>query len=371
MKIIALYLPQYHSIPENDEWWGKGYTEWNAVRSARPLFRGHYEPHVPLNKNYYDLSDEEAKTWLWQTDLARKNGISAFCIYHYWFGDGHQLLQKPAEILLRHTEISFPFFFCWANESWTKTWYGEANQILMQQKYSDDDVEKHFEYLLPFFMDSRYLKKDGKPIVCLYKTKMIPNIDSFIQKWDILARRHGLPGIFFVSGNTNSGVDKRPLFDARYDFEPGFTLKNDMPLSRSFRYYSRTGLTEVVNKLFHKQYLERKIPAEAIYKRIYKRCKKNLSQEGCVPTYAGFFPNWDNTPRRGYLGLAYTGTSPSLFKRYLLKMNSILQPDDFLFLDAWNEWGEGCHLEPDEKYGYAYLEIIKDLIMSPTSSRKH
>lgn len=358
MKLVALYLPQFHRISENDMWWGDGYTEWTAVKRARPLFAGHYQPHIPLNDRYYDLSEENAETWKWQAFLAEKYGISAFCIYHYWFCNGHQLLEKPAEILLKHKEIFVPFFFCWANESWTRTWYGLQKEILMEQSYGDElEWKKHFEYLLPFFRDPRYFRIEGKPVFCLYKSKDFQSLQAFMKTWNVLAIKAGFQGIYWISANTNTGTDERLFFDAKYNFEPDYSLKVRFPSLEKKKYLFLTGSRYWLNKIRKRKLLERTVDSRKIYRTIIKSAIDDRNSP--FPIYSGVFPSWDNTPRRNYLGLVYTHTSPSLFFETLNKLQSIVPQDALVFINAWNEWGEGCHLEPDKRYGYSYLEALK------------
>jgi hypothetical protein len=360
MKIIALYLPQYHRIEENDRWWGDGYTEWTAVKNAKPLFSGHYEPHVPLHKNYYDLSDKSGSVWEWQTNLAKRYGIDAFCIYHYWFGQKRQLLQKPAEILLLHKEIDFPFCFCWANESWRRVWYGLDSQTLMEQRYGGiDEIKDHFDYLLPFFKDPRYFTINHKPVFLIYKTLDIQQLDCLVEVWNKEARKNGLEGIYFVAGNTDGRFDSRPFFDAYYDFQPGisrnpakFSIEWDLKAAR------RLG-ADIHNKIFpDNPTLENKIPIAGVYRRIIKRAKY-YATNSLKPVFPCLFPCWDNSPRRLYKGYSFTGSSPAVFQKALHDLKPFISNDQCLIINAWNEWGEGCHLEPDEKFEYGYLDALK------------
>lgn len=187
MKILALYLPQYHRIPENDNWWGEGFTEWINVKKGTPLFKGHYQPKIPLNNNYYDLSDGNGEVWRWQAELAREYGIYGFCIYHYWF-EGKMLLEKPMEILLRRKDIDVNYCICWANETWRRTWYGLRNEVLIEQTYgTEDDWKNHFKYLLPFFKDSRYIKIKNRPVIHIYRSSEIENLSLMRTLWDSMA----------------------------------------------------------------------------------------------------------------------------------------------------------------------------------------
>jgi lipopolysaccharide biosynthesis protein len=358
MKIIALYLPQYHEIPENDQWWGKGYTEWDAVKNATKYFRFQNQPKTPLN-GYYDLSDPNAKALKEQCDLAKKYGVFGFCFYHYWFGD-KMLLEKPSEILLNQKGISTNFFFCWANETWRKAWYGLDNDLLIEQKYlGKEDRKKHFLYLLPFFKDPRYIKIHNKPVFCIYKTTEMPDIIDLMFEWNGYAKKYGFDGVYFVSANTSTGIDKRPIYDAWYNFEPGFTTKNGLNFLENIDYYGSIVLRMMKNKVFHSPKPSRLVSLSLINRaslRLYKKCKKSRI------TYAGICPCWDNTPRRQGMGMVYFHDSPRNFYLTLKKLNQIVGKDDFVFVNAWNEWGEGCHLEPDVNMGYQYLEAIKKVV---------
>ena len=222
MKIIAFYLPQFHSFKENDEWWGKGFTEWTNVKNAKPLFKGHYQPRIPLNKNYYNLTNVD--TLKWQADIAKKYGIYGFCYYHYWF-DGHMLMEKPMELMLANEEVDLPFCICWANENWTKAWAQHSKKVLISQTYGDrSDWEKHFYYLLPFFMDKRYIYKDEMPIFVIYRPELIPTLRPMLEFWDKLAKENGLKGIIYMYQQHNydhQTADTGDLFSYAIEYEPG------------------------------------------------------------------------------------------------------------------------------------------------------
>lgn len=359
MKILAMYLPQYHEIEENNLWWGKGYTEWTAVKNAQPLFKGHYQPRVPLDGKYYDLADQNAKTWRWQSNLAKRYGVYGFCIYHYWF-TGKQLLEKPMEILLQHKDIDINYCICWANESWTRTWYGRENEVLMKQEYGDEyDWKAHFEYLLPFFKDKRYIKIDNKPMVNIYRSSDIDCLHEMISCWNMWAKHEGFDGIYLVVANTGGKLEQREdIIDAYYNFEPGYTLNHVLSKWKRNKINANIFYRMVYNKVFSKKRVERIIDARLINAVMNSEV---ISSE--KPIYRGAFPMWDNTPRRGYKGLVYTKTTPQLFQKQLFKIKNLIQDkDEFVYINAWNEWGEGCYLEPDELYGYAYLESIKKVL---------
>lgn len=355
MKVICMYLPQYHEFPENNEWWGQGYTEWTAVKRAKPLFAGHIQPRVPLNRNYYDLHLDGVSTLKWQAELANEYGVYGFCFYQYYF-KGKKLMQTPMEILLSHKEIPMRYCICWANETWTRTWYGLADQVLMKQEYgTESDWRNHFDYLLPFFQDERYIKVDGKPVFQIYRSFDIEKLKDMLECFQRWAREAGFAGIYVVSGKTAGEQEKRKqLIDGYYFFEPGYTLKHDFGAIRQKQYEISVFCKTLFNKLFHKQQLERSIKADWILSKIEQRTYAENE-------FPGLIPDWDNTPRRSYKGLVYKGTTPERFEKTLriLKDKVAGRACDFVYINAWNEWGEGAFLEPDESRGYAYLEAVK------------
>ncbi len=277
MKIMVMYLPQYHRIKENDEWWEPGYTEWTAVKRAQPLYQNHIQPKIPLNDNYYDLSDTKASTWKWQAYLANKYGIYGFCIYHYWFETGSQLLEKPMEILLEHPEIDIRYCVCWANETWTRTWYDLNEQILKKQKYGNiSDWKDHFNYLLKFFRDKRYIKIDNKPMIHIHRTFEIKKMAEMREVWETLAQINGFSGIYIVSGNTFEKIDNRAeLFDAYYNFEPSFTFRHVMDIKYKIFYIIRRSFIQFINFFRGKKKLERLVNAKWIYKNNRKKAEIN------------------------------------------------------------------------------------------------
>lgn len=356
-----MYLPQYHEIKENNLWWGKGYTEWTAVKRAKPIFKGHEQPRIPLNDNYYDLGNEDAITWKWQAELAKKYGVYGFCVYHYWF-TGRQLLQKPLEVLLKHPEIQIHYSICWANESWTRTWYGNEKEILMKQDYgNENDWEKHFHYLLKFFNDERYIKIENKPVLNIYLSSEIEDLDKMLKKWNSLALKNGFNGIYIVSSNNHRKIDKREdLIDAYYNFEPGYTLKHKLNFLQALNYSANVLFRRIHNILFKKRKLvEHIIDANKLSKIMHREIEKTNK-----PVFKGTFVRWDNTPRVSHKGIIYKNASPDLFYQNLLKVKESLCDEklDFVYVNAWNEWGEGCYLEPDTVNRYQYLEMIKKSI---------
>lgn len=361
MRILTLYLPQFHRTLENDEWWGEGYTEWTAVKNAKPMYRGHQQPKAPLNDNYYDLSDETGAVWKWQADLANKYGVYGFCIYHYWLGNGNQLLQKPMEILLNHPEIDINYCVCWANHDWTRAWYGVPEDILCKQEYGDEqEWRRHFDYLTQFFEDKRYIKVNNKPVVCIYRTADIMPLSDMRIKWDEWAKEIGFDGVYLVSANTASGVDKEHYedLDAYYNFEAGYTYYQVMPFRYQWMDFQFRKLRMFVAKLMGKDTCGYHVNA----RRVYRYISNNDLYYKKKKIFPGIFPAWDNTPRRGHNGMVYTGCTPKAFGKALRKIKDRIDDSDFVFVNAWNEWGEGCYLEPDKQNQYAYLEAIRNVV---------
>lgn len=352
-KIITFYLPQFHMVPENDEWWGDGYTEWTAVKSARVLFEGHKQPVVPLNQNYYDLLDEQ--TMLWQLQLMREYGIFGQCFYHYYFKDGKKILEKPAEKLLRAKDIDMPFCFCWANETWARTWskvqdknaWGsrfETKQdnamddgILIEQDYGGEELWKaHFYYLLQFFRDKRYIRHENRPIFLIYKPEKIACLYRMREVWDKIALQEGMERVYIIGINNDvkiPGIDKTLLLGPRAYVQ--YLQEN------SAEHYNAGMLT-----FDYGEFCQASLA----------RCR--LSGDN---SYYSVVSGYDDSPRRGLKGYCLTDPSAGLFEQCLLELmqRSKRHGLDYIFINAWNEWGEGMHLEPDEENGYQYLEAVK------------
>ena len=358
MKVMCMYLPQFHAFPENDEWWGKDYTEWVAVKGARPLYAGHDQPRVPLDGRYYDLDREAVETLTAQALLAKKYGVYGFAIYQYYF-NGRTLMERPLRALLENPGIDINYNICWANETWTRTWYGLSDQVLIAQQYGDrQDWRKYFEYMLPFFKDRRYIKVGNRPVWQIYKTFDIPCFEEMAKAMNGWAKEEGFDGLYIISGKTAAGSEERSgIADAYYYFEPGYTLKHALPLSGKISYNAGTLIRSVRNRLVGKRrgcILERRVNATALMRSIADR-------EYADNEFPGIIPDWDNTPRRGYKGLVYTGTCPQLFEDTLKTLRRKVEGHaaDFVYVNAWNEWGEGAFVEPDVTRGYAYLEAIR------------
>ncbi len=346
VAVVAFYLPQFHPIPENDAWWGKGFTEWTNTAKAKPLFRGHYQPHVPADLGFCDLRVPETRAA--QADLARAHGVDAFCWYHYWFA-GRRLLERPFDEVVASGAPDFPFCVCWANETWTGIWHGAPNRVLVEQTYPGRaDHEAHFASLLPAFRDRRYLTVDGKPLFMIYKGMEIPDVARVLDLWREMAVKAGLPGLHVVGWRpSNSAWD--PLahgFDAAVQ---GFV--------RVWYDWSRP-----VAKIRRK--LARKVGRPMVYD--YDDLVADLAVPFDQPDrqYPCVIPNWDNTPRSGSRGLVLAGATPEKFRRQvrnaLEKVRGLPPERRLVFVKSWNEWAEGNHLEPDLRDGRGWLEAIRD-----------
>lgn len=367
MKTIAFYLPQFHEIPENNEWWGKGFTEWVNMKKAKPLFEGHYQPRIPLNNNYYDLSDVEVMRW--QISIAKKYGIYGFCFYHYWF-DGHMLLQKPIENFLNDSSLDMPFCICWANEHWTNAWVSKENKVLIEQKYgTEKQWEEHFIYLLPYLKDERYIKEDGKPILIIYRPEIIDCLNDMLDYWQNLATENGLPGLKFAYQHPSYYVypsKDESRFDYYIEYQPTFARVVNSgkkfsflrKIKRKLSVFAETKLGIDIRHITDKQL------TVFDYDDTWKRILDIKPSSNALP---GAFVDWDNTPRRNKTGSLYKGVSPEKFEKYMTKQIYNARHNykkDYIFLFAWNEWAEGGYMEPDEKRGFAMLEALKNALIA-------
>lgn len=359
MKLVAFYLPQFHEIPENNDTWGKGFTEWTNVRKAHALYLGHYQPRVPLHNNYYDLLDVQVMEW--QDRLARKAGIYGFCFYHYWF-QGRMVLEKPVENWLNDKKITTHFCFAWANEPWTKTWHGAGGnkEILISQTYGgQEEWRQHYDYFRSFFIDTRYIKVQNKPMLLIYKLKNIPHYNRMISFWNECAQQDGFNGVYIVSMNTDHGhMGNSKFVHASVDFEPNRT-------KYKFLLEDTLEVEPKEKSIFWNRYAMRTLNYDAINRKMLKDSHKK-------DHFRTAFIGYDDTPRRNLRGLITVGESPHKFEKYLKKIIqlSIQEGNEFVFINAWNEWGEGNYLEPDMRYQYAYLRAVKNCISNNNSPRQ-
>jgi hypothetical protein len=366
IKIIALYLPQFHPTLENNEWWGNGFTEWTNVGKAKKLFFNHYQPRVPADLGYYDLRLNESREA--QADLAKQYGVNGFCYYHYWFGDGKRLLNLPFDEVLNKRKPDFPFMLCWANESWHKKFwnYEGANSktVLIEQSYGDkEEISKHFYSLLEAFSDDRYILIDGKPAFMIYKPLEIPNLQEMLFIWNDLAVKNGLNGIHFIAYAMNPKEENEILLKSGFDavnanriLETRLFLE---PKNKAIRFFYRT----------LRYFLRKPLILN------YNKAIEILTEETDVDTriYPSIVPNWDHTPRSGHKGFLYHNSNPELFKLHLQKVFNVLlrKPQDkrICFIKSWNEWGEGNYMEPDLRFGLKYLETLKEMRENADSSK--
>lgn len=353
MKPIAMYLPQFHEVEENNNWWGDGFTEWTAMDAATPMFEGHRQPKKPLDGNKYNLLNKS--TMQWQAELVKGYGLYGLCFYHYWFKDGRRILEKPAENLLKWTDVDLPFCFCWANESWVRSWSSITNQniwaskfekdekptgtgVLLEQKYGyEKEWEEHYRYFAQFFKDPRYIKKDDRPLLLLYKPTDIVCLPEMVEYWNKLAKDDGFDGLYIIAAFCDNRSKK--VVDAELVQEPMATIQ------RAFN--ERFQNEEYPN-------IARVIDYEEILQNSLDFCEK----QGKV--YWGGFSNYDDTPRRGNAGTIVYGDSVEKFNAYLKELyaKNAAYGNEYVFINAWNEWGEGMYLEPDEERKDGFLKVF-------------
>ena len=350
LELIAFYLPQFHPIPENDAWWGEGFTEWRNVVNARPMFDDHYQPRLPANLGFYDLRLPETREA--QAELARAHGITGFCYYHYWFS-GKQLLQRPFEDVLESGRPNFPFCLCWANEPWSRRWDGQEQEVLQPQKYSEEDDREHISWLLPALLDERAIRVDGKPLFLVYQGRELQEPARTVEIWQRAAREAGLPGIHLVSVETgwDEGWDANQVgFDAKVLFQPQFSI-----LGRQ----ARLDVGPATARIYD-----------------YGQASRALADPPPVGyhRYECVCPSWDNTARRGTDSWVLHNSSPEAYQEWLeLAIRRTLDrpgSDRLVFLNAWNEWAEGAYLEPDQRCGLAYLEATKRALERASAGRR-
>lgn len=363
IKFLTYYLPQYHPIPENDLWWGKGFTEWTNVTKAKPLFKGHYQPILPGELGFYDLRvpDTQEK----QAQLAAQFGIDGFVYYQYWFGNGKMLLEKPAEAMLTNESIKLPFCFCWANETWKGIWHGLDNpDVLIEQLYEGEKgYRAYFDYLLPFFKDERYIKVANKPMFHIYRIEDIPDLDLFLKLFNTLAINEGFGGVYFIS-TVVSTVDV-VLNNTSIYGQIGMDVFHKMRYEKKSLFKPRSFLGKVEKKLKQKLTTSYKIGVRKkplIFD--YKKGVSNFNIHFPNPKYIScVFPNWDNSARSRKKSLIFKNANPNAWQEHLqVAVNQLVKNKNnpqFIMIKSWNEWAEGNYLEPDAKYGLEWLEAVK------------
>jgi lipopolysaccharide biosynthesis protein len=362
LEAIAFYLPQYHPIPENDEWWGKGFTEWTNVAKAQPLFSGHYQPHIPADLGFYDLRLPEVRQA--QADLARAHGISGFCYYHYWF-TGQRLLERPFNEVLASGKPDFPFCLCWANETWSRRWLGEEKDILKQQSYSPTDDLAHVRALLPAFADDRYIKIKGRPLFLVYRPLDLPDPMKTVEIFKNECIKAGLPEPYLMGVDSHCpgfnfqeiGFDSTLFFQPKLGAVPDFM--NDNRTIAKLARNIKLGITSSILKVY-----------DSVESRQLMLGQLTKAAQLGFPSHPCVFVSWDNTPRRGKNAIVLVNSSPEIFETALAEVVSSLtkkpQDERLVFINAWNEWAEGNHLEPDLKYGTRYLEAVQRVLLKPS-----
>lgn len=340
IRLVAFYLPQFHPIPENNEWWGRGFTEWTNVTRGEPLFSGHYQPHLPADLGFYDLRLRETRRE--QIRLAKSYGINAFCYHYYWFS-GKRLLETPLEDMLADAESDMPFCLCWANENWTRRWNGGEQDVLIEQKYLADDPLRFSDDIARYLKDSRYLKVDGLPLLIIYRPQNVPNIRSVAESWRARFREIGVGEVHLSAALTFGNLDYAQFgFDSGVEFPPhnrallGVKCVNGQVKFRG----AFQGCVMMYHELAN-TYLKRDHAGQNIFRAV--------------------FPSWDNTARSQQRALLFLNGTPENYEYWLSQTISKTRKDfpgaeRLVFVNAWNEWAEGCHLEPDQKYGKRFLE---------------
>jgi lipopolysaccharide biosynthesis protein len=343
VKLIAFYLPQFHPIPENDEWWGKGFTEWTNVTKAEPLFEGHLQPHLPADMGFYDLRVPEVMQE--QAKLAKAHGINGFCYHYYWFS-GKRLLERPLDAMLKNPAVDMPFCLCWANENWTRRWDGDNKKVLIAQKYRPEDDVAFIDDLLPYFKDARYIRLDGAPLLVIYAPQHVPDLRRMTEVWRQHCRDRGVGDIHLCAALVHGNKTKPDGFDSAVDFPPHNSGAS--PRNASIKFREKYELSFCGNVLEY----------------------QDIARTFLGRSYAGqqhfrtVFPSWDNTARTGERANVVINSSPENYEVWLSRSmqkaaEELPETKRIVFINAWNEWAEGCHLEPDRRYGRAYLEATQ------------
>jgi lipopolysaccharide biosynthesis protein len=372
IRPIAIYLPQYHPIPENDAWWGKGFTEWTNVTRAKPLFEGHYQPHLPADLGFYDLRVAEVREE--QARLAKEHGIYGFCYYHYWF-NGRRILERPFQEVFESGKPDFPFMLCWANENWSRAWEGKDDDVLLEQQYSEEDDRAHINYLVQYFLDERYIRVNGKPVINIYNSTAIPNVKSTIKVWREEAAKQGLE-LYICRFESFDRFGKHYLedgFDAAIDFQP---FGGIMHAFKKHKIQAmQIGLVKKARYTYYKKVAKRFFPKA--YHKFWNEDRRRLdyneyaefAMQQSFPSYKwypGVTPMWDNTARKKHRSFLLHNSTPTAYYNWLRSIIKKFKPhsteENFIFINAWNEWAEGNHLEPDQKWGRSYLEQTKKAV---------
>jgi hypothetical protein len=376
VKAVALYFPQLHAIPENDAWWGKGFTDWVNVERARPLYPGHHQPRVPLGGSYDQSQPAVIRR---QVALAREYGIGAFCHYHYWF-DGKQLLETPTNLFLGMKDLDIEFCLSWANETWSRRWDGRDHDILQAQTHppTKESWGRHFDYLIKAWTDRRAMRIDGRPVFIIYRSERVLELGNMLDYWRERARAHGIDDLYFMTVVQYRMPPQETLrhFDALFLFQPFvsyFGIRDATPPTR-WKYWSRRALERVPPRLQKRAQTlleELEGPTLTSYDRVWQRIVA-AQTESPIPAYEGAFVDWDNTARYGRRATIYDGASPERFQHWMTRLVAKVsrRPVDerLIFINAWNEWAEGAYLEPDERSRFGYLEALRNALATAASS---
>ena len=361
IQFLAYYLPQFHPIPENDEWWEKGFTEWTNVAKAKPLFKGHYQPILPADFGFYDLRVPQVQEA--QAKLAKEFGIDGFIYYQYWFGNGKILLEKPAENMLKNKKVDISFCFCWANETWKGIWHGLDNpNVLMEQTYQGESgYVEYFNYLLPFFKDERYIKVNNKPMFHVYKLQDIPDLSTFIETFNKMAIQSGFDGIYLVA---TIASDELVLNNKFIYGKVGLEVFNSIRYDQSFVLSGKSFVGKIERKLCSLLNISTvsKTPFILNYEKAVKRLEVKFPHKKYI---ACGFPNWDNSARSKSKSMIFKNATPEYWKNHLNKIINEYgkhpENPNFVVIKSWNEWAEGNYLEPDLKYGHEWLKVVREV----------
>ncbi len=336
LRAIAFYLPQFHPIPENDRWWGQGFTEWTNVTRARPIFAGHYQPHLPADMGFYDL--RVAQTRRQQAELAAHYGIHGFCYYYYWFA-GKRLLETPVEAMRASGEPDFPYCLCWANENWTRRWDGADKEVLIAQNPSRADDERLIRELLPHFRDPRYIRVNDRPLFMVYRIGDLPDVAATAELWRTIAQQEGVGDLYLCAAKTyDTGDPTFYGFDAVVEFPP-----------HGLRTVTMHEQLDLLDPEFRGTVVD--------YRQFVVDCV--TTREPSYTLHRTVMPGWDNTARRMHQALVFAHASPEVYELWTrdVALQARRKPpgERLLFINAWNEWAEGAHLEPDRRFGHQYL----------------
>lgn len=379
-RCIAFYLPQFHPVPENDAWWGTGFTEWTNVAKAKPLFRGHYQPHLPADLGFYDLRLSAVREA--QAAMAKDCGIHGFCYYHYWF-NGKRILERPFQEVFESGKPDFPFMLCWANENWTRAWDGRQQDVLLEQRYSETDDVTHINALIPYLQDPRYIRVNGKPVIAIYASQLLPDPARTVATWRDTAAKHGI-GLYLCrveSHQTGGAQYLQAGFDAAIEFQPwGATMQpyHEQRIRARKKKYQNSVKDIIYRKCISRvnlnQYTAYK---EALHKKIYEDYRFDYAEyvdyvKGLAPVaYKRFpcvMPMWDNSARRSENPAIFTDASPAKYQEWLTHVLNTFKPEtdeeNLVFLNAWNEWGEGNHIEPCQKWQHQYLDATRSALLA-------